>query len=113
MQLIDTARFDELCQALGKEQVLMLVNMLPASYEEERARLIAAAAAKDTDGIHRSGHAIKGMAKNMAAPELAEAALELEQFDSDFDQVLDDKIMELDALTQQTLEAMRQTLAKT
>jgi HPt (histidine-containing phosphotransfer) domain-containing protein len=110
MELIDNARFEELCQALGKEQVLMLVNLLPASYEEERVRLIEAATAGDTDGIHRSGHAIKGMARNMAASKLAEAALALEQFDGEFGELFDDRIEELDALTQQTVGTMRELL---
>jgi len=111
MELIDTPRFEELCQALGKEQVLMLVNLLPASYEEERARLIEAASAKDVEGIHQSGHAIKGMARNMAAHELAEAALAFEKFDGDFGAPFDDKVKELDDITQQTLGAMRESLA--
>jgi len=111
MELIDNARFDELCQVLGKDQVLLLVNLLPASYDEERARLIEAAATKDPDGIKRCGHAIKGMARNMAAPELAEAALAFERFEGDFDPSLDDKIKELDDITQRTVGAMRAFLA--
>ncbi|WP_296990188.1 Hpt domain-containing protein [Thalassospira sp. UBA1131] len=111
MELIDNARFEELCQVLGKDQVLLLVNLLPASYDEERARLIEAATTKDSDGIKRSGHAIKGMARNMAASELAEAALAFERFEGDFDPALDDKIKELDEITQQTVGAMRALLA--
>ncbi|KJE34893.1 hypothetical protein UF64_09195 [Thalassospira sp. HJ] len=111
MELIETARFDELCQALGAEQVLMLVNLLPASYEEERVRLMEAAGSKDAGAIHRSAHAIKGMARNMAAGQLAEAALALESFDGDFGDPLLAQIAMLDLLVSDTVAAMQASLA--
>lgn len=111
MELIDNARFAELCQILGKDQVLALVDMLRASYEEERACLIAAASEKDSEGIRRSGHAIKGMARNMAACELADAAMVFEYFEGDFGPSFDEKVGELDEITQRTLGAMREFLA--
>ena len=110
MELIDIARFDELCDALGKEQVLLLVNLIPASYEEERVRLTAAAGNQDPEGVHRSAHAIKGMARNMAAHKLAEEALALEGFDGDFGDPLHERIKELDQLVEETLTAMQALL---
>ncbi|NIY76249.1 hypothetical protein HED22_11405 [Thalassospira sp. HF15] len=110
MELIDIARFDELCDALGKDQVLLLVDLLPASYEEERARLVEALDNKDQGGVHRSAHAIKGMARNMAALRLAEEALALESFDGDFGDPLRDRIAALDTTANETLVAMRDLL---
>jgi HPt (histidine-containing phosphotransfer) domain-containing protein len=111
MDLIETARFDELCQALGTEQVLMLVDLLPASYQEERMRLIDAAANGDPEAIKRSGHAIKGMAKNMAAGRLSQEALALEAFDGDFADLRDVQFKKLDELVETTVAAMREMLA--
>lgn len=111
MELIDIARFEELCDALGKDQVLLLVNLLPASYEEERTRLMDAADNDDQGGIHRSAHAIKGMARNMAALRLSEAALALERFDGDLGDPLQDRIKELDQAANETLAAMQELLA--
>ncbi|MBO6809116.1 Hpt domain-containing protein [Thalassospira sp.] len=111
MELIDTARFKELCDALGKDQVLLLVNLLPASYEEEKVLLISAADNKDIEGVHRSAHAIKGMARNMAAHQLAEMALALESFDGHFGDPLYDRIKQLDQSVNDTLAAMQEFLA--
>lgn len=110
MDLIDHARFDELHQALGKDQTKMLVELLPASYEEERARLLEAISSKDIEALRRAAHAIKGMAGNMAAQKLAEDARTLEIFDGAFDDALDDQINRLDRLVSETVSAMQAAL---
>lgn len=111
MGLIDRGRFDELCQALGKEQVLMLVELLPVSYDEERARLMDAVKNKDVEGVKRSAHTIKGMAGNMAASTLEAQALALESFDGDFGNSLDEKIRQFDQLVGETVEAMKEIVS--
>lgn len=107
MGLVDSGRFDELCQALGKEQVLMLVDLLPVSYEEERTRLVDAVKNKNVEGVRRSAHTIKGMAGNMAASTLEAEALALESFEGDFSDPLEEKIKQFDQLVDDTVDAMR------
>ncbi|MFV1851916.1 MAG: ATP-binding protein [Thalassospira sp.] len=111
MELIDRSRFDEVCAALGKEQLLMLVGLLPASYQEERGRLVEAANNKDPEALRRAAHTIKGMAANMAGQKLADAARALETFDGDMGDELASRIEELDKLAKDTIAEMQEALA--
>ncbi|MCC9626013.1 Hpt domain-containing protein [Thalassospira sp. MA62] len=110
MELIDKARFDEVCSALGRDQFAMLIDLFLPSYQEERDRLVAAAQDGDRESVYRAAHTIKGMAANMAATQLAEYARALELYDGPLDDALADKVAELDRLTDQTISQMRDFL---
>lgn len=110
MDLIDRSRFDEVCAALGKEQLSMLVGLLPASYAEERGRLIEAASNDDRDALRRAAHTIKGMAANMAGQKLADAARMLETFEGEMGDELTVQIEALDKLAEDTIAAMQEAL---
>ncbi|MBX2830063.1 MAG: response regulator [Rhodospirillales bacterium] len=110
MDLIDKGRFDEVCAALGKEQLAMLVGLLPASYQEERGRLIEAASNNDGNALRVAAHTIKGMAGNMAGQGLANAARALETYEGDFGDDLSAQIKELDKLAEETVTAMQDAL---
>ncbi len=110
MDLIAQDRFDEVCAALGKEQLAMLVGLLPASYQEERERLIEAANNSDSDVLHRAAHTIKGMAANMAGQKLAAEARKLETYDGSFGEELLEQITALDKLAEDTVTAMQAAL---
>jgi signal transduction histidine kinase/DNA-binding response OmpR family regulator/HPt (histidine-containing phosphotransfer) domain-containing protein len=111
MELIDEARFNDVCAALGKDQLSMLVGLLPASYQEERGRMVEAANNNDPDALRRAAHTIKGMAANMAASKLAEDARSLELFDGDFGEELGKRIEDLDKVAEDTVAAMQSALA--
>lgn len=111
MDLIDKDRFAELCSALGKEHFATLINLLPASYQEERDRLLAAANTGDAEALHRAAHGIKGMAANMAAQKLADEARSLEGYDGAFGDELQARIAELDTLAHDTVTAMQAELS--
>ncbi|WP_430474747.1 ATP-binding protein [Thalassospira lucentensis] len=110
MDLIDQDRFDEVCAALGKEQLAMLVGLLPASYQEERERLIEAVNNGDSEMLHRAGHTIKGMAANMAGRKLAAEARKLETYEGNFGEELLAQITALDKLAEDTVAAMQAAL---
>lgn len=110
MDLIDKSRFDEVCAALGKEQFAMLIGLLPASYEEERGRLIEAANTRDSEVLHRAAHTIKGMAANMAGQQLADEARKLEIYEGSFGDELLEQITVLDKLAEDTVAAMQDAL---
>ena len=110
MGLLDRSRFDEMSSALGKDQFAMLIELLPASYQEERAKILKAIEDKDHETFHRAAHTIKGMAGNMAAEDLAEYARSLEKYDGAFDEEVHASIAELDRLNEQTVAAMHAAL---
>jgi signal transduction histidine kinase/DNA-binding response OmpR family regulator/HPt (histidine-containing phosphotransfer) domain-containing protein len=110
MDLIDKDRFAEVRSALGKEHFATLINLLPASYEEERDRLIQAASDNDGEALHRAAHTIKGMAANMAALKLADEARNLEGYDGTYGDELRARIAELDKLAEDTVAAMQAEL---
>ncbi|RCK43755.1 Hpt domain-containing protein [Thalassospira profundimaris] len=111
MDLIDKDRFAEICSAVGKEQFAMLVGLLPASYQEERSRLIEAANNSDAETLYRAAHTIKGMAANMAALKLADAARDLEKYDGTYGDGLHARIAELDKLVEDSVAAMMAELS--
>lgn len=110
-ELVDTRRFDELCEILGKERLLDLIDMLPVSYQDERTRMIEALNTSDRNVLRTAAHTVKGMASNLAAAELARACRNLELYDGDFDKDLETRITALDKLTEDTVAAMKSVLA--
>lgn len=111
MDLIDKDRFAEVCSALGKEHFATLINLLPASYQEERGRLLEAASNNDGEALHRAAHTIKGMAANMAALKLADEARNLEGYSGAYGDELHARIAELDKLAEETVAAMHAELS--
>lgn len=111
MELIDRSRFEEVCAALGKEQLSMLVGLLPASYQEERGRMIEAANNSDLDALRRAAHTIKGMAANMAGQKLADDARKLESYAGDFGEDFGAQIEALDKIAEDTVAAMQEALS--
>ncbi|WP_404425924.1 ATP-binding protein [Thalassospira australica] len=109
-ELIDTARFKEMSSMLGTGDMARLVDMLPASYQEERAKIVAAIANGDRESIRTAAHTIKGMASNLAAVKLAADARALELYEGELDSTIDDRIVKLDRLAQDTADAMRKML---
>ena len=110
MNLIDNSRFDEMCSALGKNQFSMLINLLPASYQEERVKIVEAINSGDREALRRAAHTIKGMAGNLAAQKLADDARELEKYDGAFDDAIHARIAELDKLAEDTIAEMHAAL---
>ena len=110
MDLIDKGRFDEVCAALGKDQLAMLVGLLPASYQEERGKLLEAVNNNDGNALRVAAHTIKGMAGNMAGQGLADAARKLETYEGEFGDDLRARITELDKLAEDTVTAMQDAL---
>lgn len=110
MNLIDKIRFEEMSRALGADQMASLIDLLPASYQEEREKIIAAIADGDRESLRRAAHTIKGMAANLAAEKLAVDARQLELYEGDFDGAIHDRIAKLDRLAEDTADAMRKAL---
>ncbi len=110
MNLIDKMRFDEMSSALGADQMASLIDLLPASYQEEREKMMAAITDGDRERLRRAAHTIKGMAANLAAEKLFANARRLELYDGDFDTAIHDQIAELDRLAEDTANAMRKAL---
>ena len=110
MNLIDKMRFDEMSSALGADQMASLIDLLPASYQEEREKMMAAITDGDRERLRRAAHTIKGMAANLAAEKLFANARKLELYDGDFDTAIHDQIAELDRLAEDTANAMRKAL---
>ena len=99
-----------MCSALGKDQFSMLINLLPASYQEERVKIVEAINSGDREALRRAAHTIKGMAGNLAAQKLADDARELEKYDGAFDDAIHARIAELDKLAEDTIAEMHAAL---
>ncbi|WP_085585494.1 sensor histidine kinase [Thalassospira mesophila] len=108
-KLVNLVRLREMQDALGTDQMVMLIEMLPGSYQDERTRMVHAIESNDTERFRRSAHSLKGMAANLAADELAKKMRELEKFDGDLNDIMHE-IAPLDELMHQSADALLSSL---
>lgn len=102
---VNKIRMQEMLDALGREQMITLIKMLPDAYREECDRMVGAIATNDTVAFRRAAHSLKGMAANLAADEIARRARDLEYFDGPLDQT-PAMIREMDDILQQTMQRL-------
>ncbi len=103
--LVNPVRVREMFDALGRDQMITLINMLPDAFQEERERMTSAIATHDRVTFRRAAHSIKGMAGNLAADEVARQARDLEYYDGPLDQI-QPMIAELEGALQQTMQKL-------
>ena len=77
--LFDEARLDEMKEAVGEETLVMLIQMLPETGQEQFDDLCRHFADGDCDGLSTSAHTLKGTASNLGAARLQAVALLFEE----------------------------------
>jgi signal transduction histidine kinase/DNA-binding response OmpR family regulator/HPt (histidine-containing phosphotransfer) domain-containing protein len=109
--LVNTTRLREMQDALGTDQMTILIQMLPEAYGEERARMTNAITANDASGFRRAAHSLKGMAANLAADEISRRARELEYFEGNLKDS-EEYIAQIDGIVQKTFQELLDKLSK-
>ncbi|WP_073953735.1 ATP-binding protein [Thalassospira sp. TSL5-1] len=103
--LVNRGRMQEMLDALGRDQMITLINMLPEAFHEECERMTGAIATNDRVTFQRAAHSIKGMAGNLAADEVARRARDLEYYDGPLDQI-PSMIDDLEGILQETMQKL-------